>query len=271
MKNMDELKQLKDTVIDQNIKVHAQEAAVYEKIHPQLFNWYHSRKSWRDMTYIFNLLNSEKDINVLDLGCGTGFLTMKALKWEKAVVTAVDLSKEMLSVLEGKITPDQRGRISLVNQEALLFLKSNTVKYDLIMTSALLHHLVDVRELLELAVKNLKYREILYVAYEPLKQPINNKLRFMLHRIIRKLDIFIFGIHMKILGIVIEKEHEKSLADYQTTMGGVDPVEIISYLENNGTIVKFDRFATRANGLLAFIADRIIRSQNTFSVIFKKT
>jgi len=268
---MNKVKQLRDIVIDQNIKIHAKEAPIYETIHPQIFNWYHNRKSWNDIKYIFNLLDSDEEIQALDLGCGTGFLTMKVLEWEKARITAVDLSKEMLSVLENKISSNQNKRISLINGEAVSFLQSNTILYDIIMTSALLHHLVDIKELLGLIVNKLKSGGILYIAYEPLKQQIDNKIRFIFHRMIRQLDVFLFNMRLKMLGITIEENHEKSMADYQTTMGGIDPIEVITYLKNDGVILKYDKFATRANGFLAFISDKIIKSQNTFSFIFKKT
>lgn len=269
---MNKLQEIKDIVIDKNIKVHAKEAPVYEIIHPQLFNWYHNKKSWNDLKFIFsNLIDTGEKIRILDLGCGTGFLTLKAMKWEETAITAVDLSKEMLSVLEKKIVSPQKDSIIFVNKEAVSFLQSNTIGYDLIMTSALLHHLVDLEELLDLSIENLKAGGILYIAYEPLKQDIiDDKIRFFFHRMIRMIDMFIFTMHMKLFGITIEEEHENSMADYQTTKGGIDAVEIMTYLGDKGTILKYDKFATRAYGILAFIADKIIRSQNTFSLIFMK-
>ncbi len=77
---MDRPKQLKDLVIKENIKIHAKEAPIYETIHPQLFNWYHNRKSWNDINCIFSKLGSKPELKVLDLGCGTGFLTLKELE-----------------------------------------------------------------------------------------------------------------------------------------------------------------------------------------------
>lgn len=268
---MDKLKQLKDMVIEQNVKVHAEEAPIYETIHPQLFNWYHTKKSWSDITYIFNLLDSESETRVLDLGCGTGFLTMKAQKWPKPHITAVDLSAEMLSELRRKIVSSKKERIILINKEALTFLRSNTIQYDLIMTSAFLHHLVDFKESLEVVLTHLKPGGVLYIAYEPLKQHIDNRVRFMFHRAVRRLDVFIFNLRMKMLRIEIKESHEKGMADYQTILGGIDPVEVISYLESHGNILRFDKFATRASGFLAFVSNKIIKSPNTFSIIFRKS
>lgn len=264
---MDKMQVIKDIVIEKNIKMHAKEAHIYEIIHPQLFNWYHNKKNWNDLKYIFyNLIDTEERIRILDLGCGTGFLTLKTLMWQKTEITAVDLSKEMLSMLEKKIDASQKERITLINSEAVSFLKSNSVVgYDIVMTSALMHHLVDLEEFIELSIKNLKPKGIFYIAYEPLKQDIDNKIRFFFHRIVKMIDMYIFTAHMKLSGITIEEEeHEKSMADYQTTKGGIDAIEIMRYLRDKGTVLKYDRFATRAYGIMAFIADKIIRSQNTF-------
>ncbi len=267
---MDRPKQLKDLVIKENIKIHAKEAPIYETIHPQLFNWYHNRKSWNDINCIFSKLGSKPELKVLDLGCGTGFLTLKVLTFLNTHVTAVDLSKEMIAELEKKVQFSYNGRLFLINSEALAFLKNNNVHYDVIMASAFLHHLVDLRELVDLALEKLKPQGMLYIASEPLKQSIDSRIKFMFHRWVRSLDLFIFNLRLKLLKIEIDITHEASMADYQTTLGGVDPLEVISYLKGKGDIVKFSKFATRVNGLLAFISDRIIGSENTFSIIFRK-
>ena len=55
----------------------------------------------------------------------------------------------------------------------------------------------------------------------------------------------------------------KSIADYQTTLGGVDPVAIIGHLKGKGEILRFDK---RNKGIrnFAFILDKMVKSQNTF-------
>ncbi len=271
MSTANKTEQLKELVIDQNIRVHAEEAPIYDKIHPQMFNWYHAGKSRRDIEYIFDTLATTPELQILDLGCGTGYLALKALSYDGAMVTGVDISQEMLCVLRQKIdqSPNKKD-VSLIQQEVVSFLRSDARQYDLIMTSAFLHHLVDIQELLELALKHLKPAGILYIAYEPLKQKIDSRFKFMLHRIVRMLDTLLFKMRMELSGISLPERHENSMADYQTLQGGIDPGDIMSYLEGRGKILKFVRFAARANGFIAFVADKVIRSQNTFSIIFKK-
>lgn len=267
---MDKPQTLKEKVFEQNIKVHAEEAPVYERLHPQLFNWYHRKKSQNDIGFILALFDTKLDIEVLDLGCGTGFLTTKIMISPRVRATAVDLSPEMLSELEKKIDPLWIGRISSINKEAMEFLKFDYAHYDIIMASAFFHHVVDFEEFFDVILARLKPGGVFYIAYEPLKQSIDSKVKFILHRCIRALDIAIFKVCLKMEDITFDHSHEKSMADYQTTLGGIDPVNIIEHLKKHGDIVKFDKFSTRANGVLAFISDKIIRSQNTFSIIFRK-
>lgn len=52
-----------------------------------------------------NILNSCKNINVLDLGCGTGMQTIKLLeKCPNANILALDVSTEMLSIYSKKLS-----------------------------------------------------------------------------------------------------------------------------------------------------------------------
>lgn len=268
---MNDPKKLKEIVIAENIKVHSKEAPIYEIIHPQLFNWYHTKKSWGDINFIFKTLGSRQGLKVLDLGCGTGFLTTKLLTWPKVEITAVDLSKEMLFQLEKKLSRLHQDNITLINKEAVAFLRLNGNQYDLITASAFLHHLADFEDLLDVAIKRLKSGGVFYIAYEPLKQDIDSKVQFMFHRIIRTLDVSLFNMRMKKLGVEVDDSHEKSIADYQTTLGGIDPNEIISYLKGKGDVLRLDKFATRAYWIFALIADKLVRSQNTFSIIFRKS
>lgn len=268
---MDKQEQLKQLVLEKNIRLHANEAPIYEIIHPELFNWYHTRKCWNDIDYIFKEFDQKSEIKVLDLGCGTGFLTLKVLRRDNVNVTAVDLSGEMLNELEKSINQTKKGTIQLINEEAETFLESNTTKFDLVVTSALLHHLVDYKKLIGFAISHLKSDGIFYIAYEPLKQSIDHRLKFLLHRLIRKMDLLLLNIYLKISGISVGNDQENKLADYQTTLGGIDPYEVIESLKDSGRVLKIDKFAARAFGIFAYIADRLIKSENTFSIIFKKS
>jgi 2-polyprenyl-3-methyl-5-hydroxy-6-metoxy-1,4-benzoquinol methylase len=258
-------------VLEQNKAVHAREAPIYEIIHPQVFNWYHTRKIWKDLKTIFKEFVAKTPIDILDAGCGTGFITKKLLLFPNVRITAADLSNEMIEKLKLALSPSQKQKVRFVNNEIYQFLNMENNKYHIITCSALLHHLVDYSSVVSQFVDHLLPGGILFIAYEPLKQPIRKGLRYYLHRFVRIIDMHLFVRNIQNKGISLHHDHESSLADYQTTLGGIEPERITEILMNRGVILDSPKFATRASGILAFISDRIIHSQNTFSIIFKKT
>jgi 2-polyprenyl-3-methyl-5-hydroxy-6-metoxy-1,4-benzoquinol methylase len=86
-------------------------------------------------------------MNVLDFGCGTGLLTMRLQPLVHSV-TGIDSSQGMLDVLNAKID-----RLKLANVSGLLFDpdKGDTLagSYDLIASSMTLHHVSEIRPLLD--------------------------------------------------------------------------------------------------------------------------
>lgn len=78
---------------------------------------------------------------ILDLGCGTGLLSLKCLQKARCSVTGVDYSKEMIGILKDKIKKLKlKDRISLCLMEAAsLKFKDNT--FDRVVTTVVLHHL----------------------------------------------------------------------------------------------------------------------------------
>ena len=84
--------------------------------------------------------NGEK---VLDIGCGTGLLSLKFLKKADCLITGIDSSPEMLSIFKGKITKlALSNKISLKLEDATaLDFKPNT--FDIAASTVALHHLKD--------------------------------------------------------------------------------------------------------------------------------
>ncbi|MDD2927802.1 MAG: methyltransferase domain-containing protein [Candidatus Omnitrophica bacterium] len=78
---------------------------------------------------------------VLDIGCGTGLLSLKLLQKADCSITGLDISKEMLAIFKDKIAKLSLGRkinCRLMDITALNF-KDNT--FDLAVSSVVLHHL----------------------------------------------------------------------------------------------------------------------------------
>jgi ubiquinone/menaquinone biosynthesis C-methylase UbiE len=78
---------------------------------------------------------------VLDIGCGTGLLSLKFLQRAHCFITAVDNSKEMMAVFEDKIK-----KLGIKNQVVCRLMDADSIKFpdntfDLVVSSVTLHHL----------------------------------------------------------------------------------------------------------------------------------
>lgn len=86
-----------------------------------------------------NISSTDKDINVLDLGCGTGMQTIKLLEiCPNANILALDVSTEMLSIYSKKLSAFyaniQTKNISIFDYDYPL------EKFDYIMATEMMHH-----------------------------------------------------------------------------------------------------------------------------------
>lgn len=83
----------------------------------------------------------KKDQKVLDIGCGTGLLSLKFLDNEDCFITAIDSSPEMLSIFRDKIRKlSLSDRIVYKLQDAAsLHFKRNS--FDVVASTVTLHHL----------------------------------------------------------------------------------------------------------------------------------
>jgi ubiquinone/menaquinone biosynthesis C-methylase UbiE len=83
----------------------------------------------------------ERNMNVLDFGCGTGLVTL-LLQPFVHTITGADSSQGMLSALERKI---ERQKLSNIRTQFVDFEKGQRVSgaYDLIVSSMTLHHVPD--------------------------------------------------------------------------------------------------------------------------------
>jgi ubiquinone/menaquinone biosynthesis C-methylase UbiE len=83
----------------------------------------------------------KRNDKVLDIGCGTGLLSLKFLQASDCFITAVDNSKEMMAVFQDKIKRlrlDKQVVCKLMDADSLNF-QDNT--FDLVVSSVTLHHL----------------------------------------------------------------------------------------------------------------------------------
>ena len=100
--------------------------------------------------------DNKKNPKILDLGCGTGNITLKALtRFPEAEVTCLDLSENMIEIAKDKLSDYE-------NIEYVIgdFTQMQTdTKYDVILSSLALHHIPNDEE------KEAMYKDI-YEALE---------------------------------------------------------------------------------------------------------
>ncbi len=96
---------------------------------------------------IIKTINLNKNMEVIDFGCGTGLLTLK-LQPHVKMITGVDNSKGMLRMLQNKIEDQKLGNVKALFVD---FEKGQQVegKFDLIVSSMVLHHIPDTAEILK--------------------------------------------------------------------------------------------------------------------------
>jgi len=78
---------------------------------------------------------------VLDIGCGTGLLSLKFIQMADCMIAGIDTSREMLTVFKDKIknTPLQKKFTFKVGDAGLLPYAGNT--FDIVASTVTLHHL----------------------------------------------------------------------------------------------------------------------------------
>ena len=90
---------------------------------------------------VVKLSDVKKDQKVLDIGCGTGFLSLKFLKKADCKITGIDSSSEMLSIFIEKIQKlglSSKIKYKLEDAKILNF-KPNS--FDIVASTVTLHHL----------------------------------------------------------------------------------------------------------------------------------
>lgn len=101
-------------------------------------------KRHHDMLDLVVKMSKVKDGGqVLDIGCGTGLLSLKFLQAAKCAVSGIDLSEEMLRVWKEKI-----GKLGLsdrvsVKQGSAEKMDFNDSSFDIIASTVTLHHVID--------------------------------------------------------------------------------------------------------------------------------
>ncbi len=253
----------KEKVLEENRRVHALENRHYLSRHPEQTNFFQNAILKRTLNEV--CADLKPGSGVLDLGCGTGYLSLDFLS-RGYRVTGLDLSQEMIQVFEDSIPVALKPQAHLVVGDAEQFLTQNQDEFDVIVLSAILHHLFDYESVLRQICARLSSGKKLLVFFEPLKQEVQSPIRFALHRILSWLDEKLYRFEMKGRKIlVLDEEYHHS--DYQRQFGGIDPNRVREILLDEGLeVLQVEKYCARRYGLFAWLANRILKTQNTFNL-----
>ena len=255
---------LKEKVLEENRRVHALENQLYLSRHPEQTNFFQNYIAEKTLDKV--CCDLDANAKILDLGCGTGYLFLRFLQ-RGFDVTGLDLSSEMIQVLKNSISESEKNRAHLAVGDAEEFFEKNQEEFDLVVFSAVLHHLFDYEIVLKKACQGLKSGTKIMIFFEPLKQSVASSISYALHRGLSWIDEKSYRLEMRVRNIpLLEDEYHHS--DYQRQFGGIDPRGIEKVLrEENCSILNIEKYCARRFGINAWLANRILKTQNTFNIL----
>lgn len=264
-----------------NIDIHDREAAIYDSVHPEVLGSFEQRKIVMDLDLIASVIPTDSGIRVLDIGCGTGNLTLKYVN-RGYRVKAVDISPEMIAMLQSKINPADLSFVELVvgDAEDVVADAQTYGTWGIISFGSVLHHLPDYRFVLDHALRQLRPGGVLYVCHEPLKQsaaengltsPLACKILDSIDTLyiyIRKLVVYI---KQSLRARKLFKRIDYRWSDYHSSLG-IDAEEILRRLESVGAkTVLYETYRSRYSCLLAAVDARLgISKHSHFRLIVRR-
>lgn len=114
----------------------------YNTVAPTYEMWLDQMGQYTDQLIKPEYFPDKRPLKVLDLACGTGYITKQLLQLEdrEIEITAVDLSDKMLGQLENQLNHQVRSedkfkcssRVKTINSDGIEFLETTTESYDVI-------------------------------------------------------------------------------------------------------------------------------------------
>lgn len=149
---------------------HEVESKEYNKRHKTMFNV--SSKYW-DLVIANNIKQFNDNITFLDYGCGTGFATKKILESKLSSkinkIICYDLSQHMVNECKKTILSTNTNKniefLFLYGKQGFEELKRNSV--NVLVTNALLHHLLDLKSFFNFVDSNLVKGGVYIAGHEP--------------------------------------------------------------------------------------------------------
>jgi SAM-dependent methyltransferase len=261
---------LDNDIVRANLDVHEKEARFYDQLHQEITNLYQRYRLQKFLKLIVNQLPDSKPPYILEIGSGTGFLTLQLLKFG-FFVHAVELSPKMVEILESKISSSNfRQKCKIFNSDINSFLdyELDRDKYQLICMNSVLHHFPDYLKTFDKLLQFVDYKGILFISHEPLPPPSLN----FFYRNIHRLD-------MKIRSSLLPKKLKKvaanidySLADFHTQLG-ISPDHIVKLAEDKDfrCLILQKYCGQLKTGFLSLIANSCSVGKDHFRLAIQKS
>lgn len=133
----------------------------FELNHPAVHEYFH--KFFRDQ--IFSHIAADKELSVLDVGCGTGYLE-QYLVGRKVSVDGIDVSERMLELARRQYPLETFSQFRF-RQQDVYRLSEEPQQYDLVLGNSFLHHCQDYERVLETLAQKVKPEGVMFFGMEP--------------------------------------------------------------------------------------------------------
>lgn len=253
---------LQKKILDSNIEEHMKEAKYYDAIHTELYNRHEQKRIISSLYKVIKSFN--KNSNILEIGSGTGNLTIKLLHQGFKNITCLDISKEMMDELKRKVRNSDHN-IKFMVSDIDSFLENNTSKFDIVLMGSVLHHFPDYVSTLKNIEKILNNTGCIYITHEPLKPSKNS----ILVKILLKIDFFVYTARYLFLisiGRLKYLDRNCEYSDYHTG-------EMHNQLEaifGDNYIMSIKEYPVAKFGFTAFLLEKIKYANSFEFVAFKK-
>ena len=158
-----------DTIVIETNKIfHSFDAKNYDEKHVIVFD--RIPQLYKEMC---SLLPKDKNLKILNFGCGTGLEASQLLKNLKniEVIYCYDISEEMVNFCKVNLKKWEDKIVFLTNTEDI----PKDIKFDVLLTNSLLHHLPKPIETINELEKYLSKDSFYIMGHEPSIRYFNNK------------------------------------------------------------------------------------------------
>lgn len=258
---------LREEILTANRTLHKDEAAFYDRIHPELTNEVERSRLERVLNLATANLREKQSYRALDVGTGTGFVSQALLK-RGFTVDAVDISAEMIERLRMK-EPEAlaNGRLETIVKDVDTFFTQTKNRYHMIAASSVLHHFPDYSETIRAMMSHLEPGGSLVFFHEPCGGEAG-PLELLLRRVDWKLSRT-FIVSSEDLHALKQLNLDYAMADYHVTHG-FDEENVQACLRAEGfETIHLERYTTAQTGLMRWIFGIFFPSR-TWTLVAKK-